>query len=89
MKFIYNPAKSVANKAKHGIDFDEAQRLWDDALLEIPSQYQGEPRALLIGHIEGTYWTAVITRRDEAIRIISCRRSRTEEVIWYEKRESY
>ena len=89
MQFTYNPAKSAANKVKHGIDFGEAQRLWEDDVLEIPSQYQGEPRALLIGHIEGKYWTAVVTRRDEAIRILSCRRSRTEEVSWYEKRKSY
>ena len=89
MRFEFDPAKGAANKAKHGIDFEEAQRLWNDALLEIPSQHQGEPRALLIGRIEGKYWTAVITRRDEAIRIISCRRSRNEEAGWYEKRESY
>ena len=56
-----------------------------DTLLEIPSQYESEPRFLLIGRIEGKYWTAVVTRRDEAFRIISCRRSRNEEVKWYEE----
>ena len=28
MLFEYDPAKSTTNKAKHGIDFDEAQVLW-------------------------------------------------------------
>jgi len=30
MSFEYDQDKSAANKAKHGIDFDEAQALWDD-----------------------------------------------------------
>jgi len=85
MKFEYDPVKSVANKDKHGIDFDAAQRLWNDALVEIPALYKDEPRTLLIGRIDGKYWTAVITHRNGTIRIISCRRSRNEEVKWYEK----
>ena len=39
MPFEYDPAKSVTNKAKHGIDFDEAQVLWKDArMLEAPAK---------------------------------------------------
>jgi uncharacterized protein len=30
MHFEYDPAKSEANAEKHGIDFEEAQTLWDD-----------------------------------------------------------
>jgi hypothetical protein len=30
MDFEYDPNKSEANKAKHGIDFEEAQELWND-----------------------------------------------------------
>ena len=89
MKFEYDPAKSVMNEAKHGIDFEEAQRLWDDALLEIPSPHKEESRSLLIGLIKNKHWTAVITRRNGTIRIISCRRSRNEEVNWYESKEAY
>ena len=29
MEFEYDPAKSRANMGKHGIDFNEAQRLWN------------------------------------------------------------
>jgi uncharacterized DUF497 family protein len=85
MNFEYDPAKSKSNKAKHGIDFEEAKRLWDSKPLEIPSAYREEHRALLIGRIDDKHWTAVITRRTDAIRIISCRRSRKEEVEWYEE----
>ena len=30
MEFEFNEAKSRANQDKHGIDFREAQRLWDN-----------------------------------------------------------
>ncbi|MSO62009.1 MAG: hypothetical protein EXQ50_07965 [Acidobacteria bacterium] len=30
MEFEFDPAKSAANKAKHGIDFVEAQEFWND-----------------------------------------------------------
>ena len=46
MKFEYDPEKSRLNKAKHGIDFEEAQALWrDDMLLEAPARTE-PPRDL-------------------------------------------
>ena len=85
MIFEFNPEKSTANKAKHGIAFDEAQALWDDPdLLEIPARTTDEPRSLVIGKMEGKHWSGVITHRGNAIRIISVRRSRQEEVNLYE-----
>lgn len=83
--FEFDPKKSRANEAKHGIDFVRAQRLWDDPeLLEIPARTEDEPRFFLIGKIEGRYWSAVVTYRDGNIRIISVRRSRKEEIELYE-----
>ena len=39
MPFEYDLAKSATNKAKHGIDFDDAQALWKDArMLEAPAK---------------------------------------------------
>jgi hypothetical protein len=85
MPFEYDPHKSDLNRAKHGIDFDEAQLLWDDeSFLEIPAKNLDEPRFLIIGKIEGKHWSAVITYRGENIRIISVRRSRDEEIELYE-----
>ena len=84
MKFEYDSAKSAANKIKHGLTFEEAKALWeDDNLLEVPVLRTGEPRFLVIGMIEGKVWTGVINR-GEAVRIISVRRSRKEEVEHYE-----
>ncbi len=85
MIFVYDPGKSVTNRDKHGIDFVEAQALWDDAdLLEIPARTVDEPRSIVIGKIDGKHWSGVITYRDDAIRIISVRRSRPEEIALYE-----
>jgi uncharacterized DUF497 family protein len=41
MGFEYDPDKSVENKRKHGIDFEEAQHLWADArLVEVPARHE-------------------------------------------------
>lgn len=86
MKFEYDPAKSEGNKAKHGIDFEEAKALWNDQeRLEARILRPGEKRYLLVGLIGSLHWTAIITYRDEAVRIISVRRSRIDEVEQYEK----
>ncbi len=77
--------KSESNKKKHGINFDEAQVLWDDPdLIEIPVKTVDEPRFLVIGKISEKYWSVIITYRREKIRIISARRARKEEVDIYE-----
>ena len=83
--FEFDEQKSAANQAKHGIDFVDAQQLWNDpGLLEIPARTEDEPRYLLIGKIESRCWSAIVTYRNENIRIISVRRSRSEEVALYE-----
>lgn len=87
MAFEFDPAKSKANKEKHGIDFDAAQLLWhDDKHIELPSRYDREPQQLLIGVIDGKHWSAIFTMRDGRIRLISVRRSRRSEVGLYEDR---
>ena len=83
--FEFDERKSQGNLEKHGIDFLEAQELWKDPdLLEIPAKTIDEPRFLVIGRIKGKHWSAVVTPRGSSIRIISVRRSRTEEVTIYE-----
>ncbi|HEY6872310.1 MAG TPA: BrnT family toxin [Geobacteraceae bacterium] len=85
MEFEYDPEKSDRNKMKHGIDFREAQALWDDPdFMEIPAITADEPRFLVIGKIDGRHWSGVITYRGDSVRIISVRRSRKEEVDIYE-----
>lgn len=83
--FEFDPEKSARNKEKHGIDFIEAQALWDDPdLLEIPANTEDEPRFVVIGMIRTKHWSGIVTYRNDNIRIISVRRSRIEEVELYE-----
>ena len=81
----YDEGKSRANREKHGLDFVQAQAIWNDPdLIEIPALTVDEPRFLVIGRIDGKHWSAVVTYRSENIRLISVRRSRSEEVAIYE-----
>ena len=81
MPFEFDSAKSVANKVKHGIDFVEAQALWNDSeRIEGPARSDTEPRHEIIGRIQQTTWAAFVTyRNEETIRIISVRRARPDE----------
>jgi len=83
--FEYDDDKSTANQEKHGIDFLAAQELWKDPdLLEIQAKCNDEPRLLVIGLIGSRHWSAVFTRRNRRIRLISVRRPRKKEVELYE-----
>ncbi len=85
MKFEFDPAKSASSKAKHGVDFIEAQALWiDENLLALPLRFEDERRIAYVGCMGGRHWTAIATCRGKVIRIISVRRSRDNEVKWYE-----
>lgn len=85
MSFEFDASKNQSNREKHGIDFDEAQALWqDENRLEIPAKTIDAARYLVIGQIKGKFWSAVITYRGDNIRIISVRRSRDEEIELYE-----
>lgn len=84
-KFVFDPAKSAANRRKHGIDFEEAQAVWaDDNRLEIAALEVDEARFAVIGRIGEKYWTVIVTYREGAVRIISARRSRDVEIAGYE-----
>ena len=83
--FEFDATKSESNRTKPGIDFVDAQGLWNDPmLLEIPAKTEDEPRYLVIGLIDGKHGSAVITYRGRNIRLISVRRARIEEVALYE-----
>lgn len=85
MKFEFDDNKSRVNKQKHGIDFVEAQALWEDIdRIEVPARTIDESRLLVIGKIAQKYWSAVITYREGNLRLISVRRARVEEVEIYE-----
>lgn len=83
--FEFDQSKSVSNFDKHGIDFIDAQNLWNDPeFIEVLANSDKESRSLVIGLIGEKHWSSVITYRGENIRIISVRRSRKSEVELYE-----
>jgi uncharacterized protein len=83
--FEFDPGKSESNRRKHGVDFSEAQALWQDPLrVEVPARTVDEPRWLVIGQLDSKCWSAVVTYREHRVRIISVRRAREEEVAIYE-----
>lgn len=85
LTFEFDPIKSRTNRAKHGIDFIEAQELWlDDRLVVVQARTSDEARYLVIAMVDEVHWSAVVTPRDGTIRLISVRRSRPSEVDLYE-----
>jgi uncharacterized protein len=85
MHFEFDELNSSTNKSKHGIDFIEAQRIWDDPeRVEIPARTIEEPRMMIIGKIGQSIWTGIYTIRNNYIRIISVRKSRRDEKEIYE-----
>ncbi|MGM0365018.1 MAG: BrnT family toxin [Actinomycetota bacterium] len=71
LEFEFDKRKSNSNKKKHGIDFCETQKLWDDTdFIEIPVRTSDEERSVVIGKISEKHYSAVITYRSKNIRII-------------------
>ena len=85
MEFEYDSHKSKSNKAKHGLDFEEAQGLWEDPDgIGFPAPSDDEKRFALLGSLRGKLWVAFHTLREDRIRLISVRRARKGERKLYE-----
>jgi uncharacterized DUF497 family protein len=83
--FEFDPQKSESNKAKHGIDFIEAQALWRSKHVLFGAKDALEKRYMVIGTIGREHWSAIISYRGARIRIISVRRSTAFEIENYAK----
>jgi uncharacterized protein len=86
--FEYDPDKSQANKAKHGIDFEQAQELWndEDAITGKAKTVEGEERFFCTGSIGKKQWTAIFTWREGKVRFISVRQPHRGEQLAYDRR---
>lgn len=85
MEFEYDPEKSKINKAKHGLDFEEAQALWlDPDSVGFVAQSDDEDRYAIIAILKKKLWVGFYTQRENRIRIISVRRARINERKLYE-----
>ena len=70
--FEFDDNKSLTNYDKHGVDFNDAQSLWDDSdVTEVEAMSGDEQHVLVIGAIADKYWSAVVTQRNDNFRIIS------------------
>jgi len=85
VEFEFDRRKSESNKVKHGIDFVEAQTLWKSKHVVLGAKDNLEKRYMVIGTIGQEYWSAIITYRRSAIRIINVRKSTLAEIGTYEK----
>ena len=83
--FEFDPIKSATNKIKHGIDFEESIKLWNDPnRIVIEARTVDEKRFMMIAELNGTIYSAIYTHRSDSKRIISVRRSReNEKEIYY------
>ncbi|WOJ89074.1 BrnT family toxin [Methylocapsa polymorpha] len=80
MDFEWDEEKRLKNIEKHGVDFVDADILFDNPYLTGPGKtVDGEQRWLVTGIIDEIYVTAVFTQRGPVIRIISMRRARNAE----------
>lgn len=83
LRFQFDPRKSQSNKHKHGIDFEEAQKIWRGPIFEFPIRGYREMRYLVLGKIDAKHYTAIISYRGGSIRIISVRPSNERELQQY------
>jgi uncharacterized protein len=89
MDFEWHEAKNAANIAKHGIDFEDAIRIFDGPVLETPDTRTdyGERRIIAFGVVDDRELAVVYTIRRGDWRIISARRAHRSERKKY--REAY
>lgn len=84
-EFEWDEAKSVSNSQKHGVTFEDATAIWDDPMFaELHLVSEPEDRWAVIGQVaKGGFLTAIITYRDERVRIISARKATKKEADLY------
>ncbi|MES1244842.1 MAG: BrnT family toxin [Acidobacteriota bacterium] len=89
MWFEWDDFKAAENERKHGVSFVEAATCFYDphqVAFYDPEHSEDEDREILIAHSErGQTLLVVYTLRDEAVRIISARRTTRKETRDYER----
>ena len=81
LRIIWDPKKSIANKRKHGVSFEEAQTVFYDEyaqLISDPDHSDEEDRFIILGRSIRLRILVVChcyREDDEVIRIISARRA--------------
>ena len=85
MRVEYDPAKNIANQAKHGVSLAVASELdWDAALVWIDDRFEyGEMRMIALAPKTSILYYVAFVDRGDARRIIGLRRANRREVKHY------
>lgn len=80
MRFEWDPAKNAMNKAKHGLDFEDAPFVFDGRMLTaVDTREYGETRYSAYGLLFGRVVNVIYTIRGDCTRIISLRKANARE----------
>jgi uncharacterized protein len=75
--FTWDERKRKLNLAKHGIDFRDAEAIFDGPLVTVADTREdyGEPRYVALGLLEDIVVFVVYAERNDQVRIISIRKA--------------
>ena len=88
MELEWDEVKRLANYAKHGLDFRDAEKVFQGITLTAEDNRQdyGEKRFISLGLLEDMVVVVVHTARSEKTRIISMRKANQREKKTYEEK---
>ena len=88
MELAWDEVKRRANYAKHGLDFRDAEKVFQGITLtaEDDRQDYAEKRFISLGLLEDMVVVVVYTERSEKTRIISMRKANQKERKGYEEK---
>jgi uncharacterized DUF497 family protein len=86
MPITFDPAKNARNIAERGLSFERVADLeWDTALVaEDTRRDYGETRLRVFALLDGRLHIAVVTPREDELRVISLRKANRKEERLYE-----
>jgi len=88
VRIVWDPEKNETNVRKHGLDFNDACRVFDAPILSYPDDRQDyeEERWVGIGNLDDIVVTVVFSEPDEdVVRIISARKAvKHERIAFFE-----
>ncbi|MBL0229529.1 MAG: BrnT family toxin [Moraxellaceae bacterium] len=85
MRYIWDEAKRQSNLQKHGLDFVDADKVFNSpmVLFEDNRVAYGEQRMIALGLLKTLIVVVVHVEDDETIRIISMRKANRDETNLY------
>lgn len=83
--FTWDEKKRKLNLAKHGVDFRDAEAIFEGPLVTVEDvrENYGEPRYIALGLLEGDVVSLVYTERNDQVRLISIRKALKHEARFY------